>query len=278
MLTGVQPARGVAAIGAVVAVGAGAFAGLAFAGGETRLERTRIDFEILDGATRTQDQVSMTIEVVDAAKQASIPGFSFAYEFQAATGTAVGTMGACTQPYFRVTAENQSEQTLKLRSSASGSSDEVIVALDDDQGSTLTATRRQEVLTNLSAAIHSSARKLAVDPVQAEADLVEKSTQMVAGLKFLTDDATILPGRKASFLVCFDYVPGVYIQEEEYKWFAGRSDLTLGIYDVPVLRDASGIAQKKTNFQYKLKVHEYKDSMLYQLGAPPQILGTAQIR
>jgi hypothetical protein len=78
---------------------------------------------------------------------------------------------------------------------------------------------------------------------------------MLNKLRFLTEDVTILPGRKAKFYTCFEYVPGAADDQEiNEKFFKTRKEITVGFYDVPVQRDAAGNVKKKTSYQFAFKV------------------------
>jgi len=212
--------------------------------------------------TQEKEQVKVGITVYSDLNYTENPAMWFNRSFNSKHGYPMDSQQTvCMTPFFKVEVTNSSDQSLKMRSSASGSSDEVIVAFDDDQGNTLTALRKDNIMDGIRTRARRFAELNAADVGADTAASVKANEEALAKVRFLTDNETILPGRTSTFHVCFDWttMPTTRdAQGSDEAWQKTRTDVTVGIYDVPVARDAAGAVQKKTNYQFAFQVSEYK--------------------
>ena len=219
-------------------------------------DKVRVKFVPKDAAalTVTKDQVSFSVSVLDGTNYKADENVWAHFKISGKGGTTVQFDDvACQFPFLNVVVQNGSEQTLKLRSK--GSNDEVVVAMDDDQGNTINALKKDKMRESARASYAQFAQARAANPAEATTQLMTAFESVLNKLPFLTDDVTILPGRKAKFYTCFEYVPGAADDQEiNEKFFKSRKEITIGFYDVPVQRDAAGNVQKKTSYQFTFKV------------------------
>ncbi|MFC1889152.1 hypothetical protein ACFL4G_05290 [Thermodesulfobacteriota bacterium] len=224
--------------------------------------RTRIGLIPKDenALSLTKDQITFTVSNIDMTNYKEDTNVWSHYQFEGKNRSTVSFDDvACQPPFFKIVVQNNSDQTLKLRSRASGSSDEVIVVIDDETGNTIEALRKEKILETLSVTYKRFAEKNASNPQEAVPTLISNAEAMLNRLPLLTEDKTILPGRRATFYTCFEYVPGASDEQEVNEWFKDKNEITLGFYDVPVARDAAGVVQKKTSYQFTFKVAEWRE-------------------
>lgn len=226
------------------------------------VEQARFSFEPVNPEewTQTQDQVTVVLEVIDTTNYEDYSKVWRRVEYIHKDSGVSQTLRwtACQFPMFKAVVDNGSDQTLKLRSRASGSSDEVIVALDDQEGETLYAARKDNLYEGKDVAYRATAEMNGRDPDQMTRDLRQADEELAQSIPFLTDDATVLPSRKSTFYVCFKYAPWGSDGTAFDRWMRSPNELVLGLYDVPVSRDESGAVLRKTRYEFKVKVAEWK--------------------
>ena len=202
--------------------------------------------------TATKEQVSFTVSVLDGTNYKADTNVWARFKVVGKSGKDIEFDDvACQFPFLQIVVQNGSDQTLKLR--GKGSNEEVVVAMDDDQGNTINALKKEKMREAYAASYRSFIKKSNL-PDAALQSLIEQSDAMLQRLPFLSEDVTILPGRKAKFYTCFEYVPGAGSNREVNEWFKSRKEITIGFFDVPVQRDAAGTVQKKTSYQFPFKV------------------------
>lgn len=224
--------------------------------------RTRIGLIPKDDTalSLTKDQITFTVSAIDMTNYKEDTNIWSHYKIEGKNRSTVSFDDvACQPPFFKIVVQNDSEQTLKLRSNASGSSDEVIVVIDDETGNTIQALRKEKIHESLFISYKRFAEKNASNPQEALPSLMSNAEAMLGRIPLLTEDKTILPGRRATFYTCFEYVPGASDDQEVNEWFKDKNEITLGFYDVPVNRDAAGVVQKKTSYQFMFKVAEWRE-------------------
>jgi hypothetical protein len=179
----------------------------------------------IGGSTDEKDQIAFAVAVVDGTNFKSFPNTYKEFNFDGSNGAPLYIrIPVCQHPFFLVTVANKSDQILKLRSAGPGG-DEVVVVMEDEQGSTIEATRKKVFLDQLAAMKSVPGAEKTVDP------------------------------QKASTLMKDEYLQ---------RWFESRNEMTLGFFDVPVSRDAGGAVKKKTSYQVKFLVKMWKDRWEYE--------------
>jgi hypothetical protein len=219
-------------------------------------EKVRIKFVPKDPAALTvvKEQVSFSVSVLDGTNYKTDENVWAHFQIAGKGGATIQFDDvACQFPFLNVTVQNNSDQTLKIR--GKGSSDEVVVAMDDEQGNTINALTKDKMRDSSRATYSKFTQSRAANPAEALTQLMDSFDAMLNKLRFLTEDVTILPGRKAKFYTCFEYVPGASDDQEiNEKFFKTRKEVSIGFYDVPVQRDAAGNVKKKTSYQFAFKV------------------------
>lgn len=225
----------------------------------------RIELEPADGVPSLsieKDQVLITVRAIDHRNFKDDPSLSEPITYVDKKGVTVPThIPACSLPFFRVTIENRSGQTLKINGPDIGGPDEVIVAAEDDKEVVIEAKRRSETdLSKSQRELRSWAESAAGNPAEAIPKFLSALEAISARSPYLSGRANILPGKKATFFACFDWAPGATSEKAAAEPFKTRKTLSLGIYDLPVERDEGGIAKKKTFFNFKFNVGLFEET------------------
>lgn len=103
-------------------------------------------------------------------------------------------------------------------------------------------------------------------PAETEKKLVADWDALIDNTPVLTGRANVLPGRSQTFYACFTFVSPGADEKAFSDWFKARKQLTFGLFDVPVQRDAAGVPTKKTSYQFTFKITEFKDTYEYRAG------------
>lgn len=221
------------------------------------VERTHFSFEPVEprGWTQTSDQVTVELAVIDAAnyREHSQVWREISYVHKDTGRVEQLPWAACQFPLFRLSVENGSEQALYLGRPAG-----VVALLADPAGATLYPATREDLLDGKAPLWGMAAQMNGRDPEELARDLQRTDEQMAASLPLITDGSAVLPGEGGTFYACFFWEPWDGEAAGIQEWMRSHDELVLGLYDVPAARDETGAVPKKTRYEFKVRVAEWR--------------------
>ena len=164
-----------------------------------------------------------------------------------------------TPPVFRIKVTNNTGHVAKLKG--------ITVKLVDGASNTYDPFTKDQLDDNLSDMAEAEAANGVIFPDSS----LRKVRGSVKRLKFLDQNAEILPDFTETFYVSFNLGLEEQTTDALNRWLAEQSTLKLMIYGLPVEADQAGNITKRVNFDYPLAVTTYEDTYKVGMGGAQKL-------
>lgn len=214
---------------------------------------TRHEISPVDDGPQAKDGISITVRVFDSDKMKEDPrlgrDLDITYKRPGSDPWTQSQKSALLPPpAFEVKISNKTGHVLRTAGT--------VVKLTDAGGTVYDVMQKDAAVAWVEEAYHGNYEGYSYDATPAS---VEGAASAVKRMKFLTENAQILPDYTETFLLAFENPAGTDLVKL-IDWLKDNKTLSLRIFDIVVETDAAGNPTKKASFEFPIAVKSIRET------------------